>query len=156
MANMRNCNLLVSVVTGIVGALIATTSYSYGIEVTLYGPGAGFWPFFLGLSLLIVAAVLLFDTIRNSGKYVLEPVVLSNPGNIAAYHMMALVCGYGVTMFVIGFYPSTFIFMFAAMYMLGLRNYKLMLAVVLLFLGFIFLVFTQLLNIFLPLPFFID
>lgn len=156
MANMRNCNLLVSCVTGIVGALITATSYSYGIDVTMFGPGAGFWPFFLGLSLLVVTAVLLFDTIRNSRQYALEQVILSSPGNIAAYRMMTLVCAYAVLLFVIGFYPATFFFMLTAMYMLGLRNYKLMFAVVLLFLGFIFLVFTQLLNIFLPLPFFID
>ena len=156
MASMRQCNLVIAAVAAGVGATIAAYAYGYGIAMTEFGPAAGFWPFLLGVGLVLVAARLLLDTLRRSAELAAQPVELSSEGNFAAYRMMVLVMVYAVCLFVLGFYLATLLFLPACMYLLGLRNHLLGAAVTLLFVAFIYVVFARLLHISLPVPWFLD
>ncbi len=154
MANMKNCNLCVAALTAAVGASIAAVSYGYGIGVNEFGPGAGFWPFILGVALLINAAAILADTIANRKSYADELVVLRSKGCSKAYMLMAMVVAYAVLIWVLGFYIASFLFLVASMRFLGLERKLLILAVALVFLGIVWLLFSKALHITLPLPLF--
>ena len=75
MVSMRGCNLFVAAVTLLIGAAIAYTSYGYGISMSMFGPGAGFWPFILGVSLVAVAVFILIDTLRHQEEFLQVKVV---------------------------------------------------------------------------------
>ncbi len=154
MANMKNCNLCIAALTAVVGASIAVTSHGYGIGVTEFGPGAGFWPFIMGVALLVNAAAILLDTMLNKQSYADEQVVLRSPGCIKAYKLMVMVVAYAVLLYVLGFYIASFLFLAAAMRFLGLEKKLLILAVSLIFLGIVWLLFSKALHITLPRPIF--
>ncbi len=156
MANLRNCNFLVAALCAASGFVIAMTSYGYGIDMTDFGPGPGFWPFILGVALCLVATLLFFDSVKHSEEYKNQPITLTAPQNIGAYQMMALVLCYTVLIFIIGFYAGTALFLVTAMVRLGADNKMHILAVTALFLAFIYILFGMLLHISLPLPFFME
>ena len=151
---MRTCNYAVALLTAIIGACIAWTSYGYGIGMSMFGPGSGFWPFILGAALVLIAALIVFDTARHSRQYAEEKIILTAPANVSAYKMMAMILVYIILLKIIGFYPSSLLFLIAAMHHLGLRRPKMILAVSLGFLAVLYILFSILLNLSLPLPFF--
>ncbi|MCR5537478.1 MAG: tripartite tricarboxylate transporter TctB family protein [Succinivibrio sp.] len=156
MANLKNCNLLVVGLSAVTGSAIAATAYGYGIAMTEYGPGPGFWPFILGVSLLAVAVLLLLDTLKHSAEYSAQEILLSTAANLSAYQMMGIVLLYAVLIFITGFYLATALFLICAMYRLGADNFKQILGVTLVFLAFIYILFGMLLHIALPLPIFME
>lgn len=156
MLNMKTCNLVIAALTAIGAAVMLATSLRYGIGMTSFGPGPGLWPFLLGLSLAVIAVLLCWDTWRHRAEFAAMPVTLAAPANLSAYGMMLLVVVYAVIVFVVGFFAASLLFMPAAMYWCGYRRPLPMLAVTLLFLAAIYVIFTMLLHIFLPLPFFME
>lgn len=156
MTTMAHCNYVIAAITALIGALIAYTSYGYGIEMTMFGPGAGFWPFVLGMCLILVAVLLTVDTFRKHDLFSREMVILLSYDQTTAYKMMGVTIAYVLLLSVIGFYPATLLFLFSSMYLLGGRNLQMMAAVTLGFVGVIFLIFDELLHISFPLPFFLN
>lgn len=156
MPSMAVCNIAVALITAIVGGAISYNAYGYGIEMSMFGPGAGFWPFILGLGLLIIALLIVVDTIRCKAEFSKQKVVFNSQGCFGAYRMMAVVIIYAALFPLLGFYVSSFIFLFVGMLMLGVNNKLLACGVCAGFLAAIYLLFTLALHIQLPLPFFME
>ena len=156
MPSMAVCNIAVALITAIVGGAISYTAYGYGIEMSMFGPGSGFWPFILGLGLLVIAALIVVDTIRCREQFSKQQVVFNSAGCFGAYRMMAVVVIYAVLFPLLGFYVSSFLFLFVGMWMLGVNNKLLALGVSAGFLAAIYLLFSMALHIQLPLPFFME
>lgn len=156
MTNMVMSNYVIALIAALVGAAIAYTSYGYGIEMSMFGPGAGFWPFILGVALMAVAALLVFDTLRNKKTFQEQQVILITLDNVLVYKMMAGVIAYVIVLPIIGFYLATILFLASAMYLLGARKLTLIASVTLIFNAVIYVVFDELLSLSFPLPFFIE
>lgn len=156
MPSMAVCNIAVALITAIVGGVISYTAYGYGIEMSMFGPGAGFWPFILGLGLIAIALLIVIDTIRCRGEFSQQKVVFNSQGCFGAYRMMAVVLVYAALFPLLGFYVSSFLFLFVGMLMLGVNNKLLALGVSAGFLAVIYLLFTLALHIQLPVPFFME
>ena len=156
MTNMVMSNYVIALIAALVGAAIAYTSYGYGIEMSMFGPGAGFWPFILGIALMAVAALLVFDTLRNKKTFKEQQVILITVDNVLVYKMMAGVIAYVIVLPIIGFYLATILFLASAMYLLGARKLTLIASVTLIFNAVIYVVFDELLSLSFPLPFFIE
>lgn len=156
MTNMVMSNYVIALIAALIGAAIAYTSYGYGIEMSMFGPGAGFWPFILGIALMAVAALLVFDTLRNKKTFQEQQVILITLDNVLVYKMMAGVIAYVIVLPIIGFYLATILFLASAMYLLGARKLTLIASVTLIFNAVIYVVFDELLSLSFPLPFFIE
>ena len=156
MANMKICNYCVAALTILVGVLIARAALGYGIAMTFFGPGPGVWPFVLGSLLGVIGALIVLDTVVHSRKFTATKVILNDAGCVRAYIMMAAAVLYLVLLVILGFYISSFIFLIGGMWILGMRNLKLAVAVSLLFLAGVYVLFSYLLHIQLPLPIFFD
>ena len=156
MTNMVMSNYVIALIAALVGAAIAYTSYGYGIEMSMFGPGAGFWPFILGVALMAVAVLLVFDTLRNKNTFKEQQVILITVDNVLVYKMMAIVIAYVIVLPIIGFYLATILFLASAMYLLGARKLTLIASVTLIFNAVIYVVFDELLSLSFPLPFFIE
>lgn len=156
MAGMFVCNLVTAFLSLLVGGSIAYTSFTYGIEMTIFGPGPGFWPFLLGMGLIVVAALIAGDTLLHAASYREQQVTLALPENFGVYRMMAVTGVYIALIFAAGFYIATFLFLAAAMRLLGERRIGRILTVTVLFLAFVYVLFGMLLHISLPAPFFLE
>lgn len=156
MTTLKVCNYIVALLTLIIGGSIAWTSYGYGIEMTVFGPGPGFWPFILAVGLIVVAFLIVFDTVKHQNDYGKEQIVLAAAENFSVYKMMALTGGYLVLIYLTGFYVATFLFMCAAMKLLGAKRLATMLTASLVFLAVIYVVFGMLLHITMPVSIFME
>lgn len=156
MTTLKVCNYIVALLTLVIGGAIAWTSYGYGIEMTVFGPGPGFWPFLLAVGLGCVALLIVFDTLKHDKEYEREKIVLAAPANVGVYKMMLLTGGYVVLIFAAGFYVASFLFMCAAMKLLGAKRLSTMLTVSLIFLAVIYVVFGWLLHITMPVSVFLE
>lgn len=156
MPSMKTCNIMVAVATLIIGSFIAYVSNGYGISMSIYGPEPGFWPFILGVALIIISLLIAFDTFRHKEQLSQITVVFLEPANFSSYRIMLLVIAYILLLGLVGFYIDTFFFMLATMYILGVRNKLVLGGVTLLFLGLIYVLFGLCLSITLPLPFFME
>ena len=106
MTTLKVCNYIVALLTLIIGGSIAWTSYGYGIEMTVFGPGPGFWPFILAVGLIVVAFLIVFDTVKHQNDYGKEQIVLAAAENFSVYKMMVLTGGYLVLIYLTGFYVA--------------------------------------------------
>lgn len=156
MTTMATCNYVIALLAALIGCLIAYVSYGYGIEMTVFGPGSGFWPFILGCTLILCAALLVVDTLRKQAHFAQEAVIVFSTDNSTVYKMMALTFGYVVLLPIAGFYVCTLVFLISAMYLLGARSWRHIATVSLVFCGLIYVIFDELLSISFPLPFFMD
>lgn len=156
MPSMAVCNFLVALATALVGGGIVITSVGYGIEMSMFGPGSGFWPFILGLGLLVIAALIVLDTVKRRRELSAQKVVFVSQGCFGSYRMMLLCFVYAALFPLTGFYIASGLFMIAAMYMLGLRKLPLIIGITAVFLFCLFLLFSLALHIQLPQPFFME
>lgn len=156
MLNMKICNFIIALLTLVIGGAIAWTSYGYGIEMTVFGPAPSFWPFILAMCLIGIAVLIIVDTWRKSEEFSALKIDFAAAQNIATYKIMLITAAFIFLIFIVGFYVAVFVYMLAAMYMLGSRSLGSMLAVTLAFLAFLYIVFSTLLHISLPLPFFME
>ena len=154
MITMKSCNLIVAAVTLVIGSMIAYTSYGYGISMTMFGPGAGFWSFILGVGLVVVAVLIVADTQYHSHEFTAIQVRLGEKANLQAYKLMVLFGAFVLLLQILGFYLDAFLFMCACMYLLGMRRSSTIISVALAFLAFIYVIFSLSLHINLPLPIF--
>lgn len=156
MTTLKVCNYVVAILTFIIGGAIAWTSYGYGIEMTVFGPGPGFWPFILAIGLIFVAFLIVFDTLKHKEEFNQKEIVLLSPANIGVYKMMLITGGYIVLIYLAGFYAATFLFMCTAMKLLGAKRISTLLTVSLVFLALVYVLFGQLLHISMPVSIFME
>lgn len=156
MTTLKVCNYVVAILTFIIGGAIAWTSYGYGIEMTVFGPGPGFWPFILAIGLIFVAFLIVFDTLKHKEEFNQKEIVLLSPANIGVYKMMLITGLYIVLIYLAGFYVATFLFMCTAMKLLGAKRISTLLTVSLVFLALVYVLFGQLLHISMPVSIFLE
>ena len=90
MVNMKICNFVIALITLAIGGTIAWTSYGYGIEMTVFGPGPGFWSFILGICLIAIACLIFIDTKFKALQLSEIKVEFTAPKNISVYKMMLI------------------------------------------------------------------
>ncbi len=156
MTTMKLCNCVAAIITLVAGVLIAYTSYGYGIGLTVFGPGAGFWPFCLAAGLIVVGILIIVDTLLHKEAYANETVALTLPENMSVYRMMAAVILYVALIFALGFYIATACYMTLAMRMLGEKRLGFALSISVLFCIMVYVVFTLLLHVTMPPPVFME
>ena len=156
MTTLKVCNYVVAILTFIIGGAIAWTSYGYGIDMTVFGPGPGFWPFILAVGLIFVAFLIVFDTLKHKEEFNKKEIVLLSPANIGVYKMMLITGFYIVLIYLAGFYVATFLFMCTAMKLLGAKRISTLLTVSLVFLALVYVLFGQLLHISMPVSIFLE
>ena len=104
----------------------------------------------------MVALLIVFDTVKHRENYGKEKIVLAAAENIGVYKMMLLTLGYIILIYLVGFYAATFLFMCAAMKLLGAKRLATMLTASLAFLAIIYVVFGMLLHIAMPVSVFME
>ena len=156
MKNMANCNFVVSILGMMIGAAIMNAASEFPLEFTENGPGAGFWPFALGIALTIAAVVLLIYTISNKKELSKELVALTLPANMRVYMMMAIIVVYVGLINVLGFYPASALLIPATMRLMDFHNKKVIAMTTVGTIAFIYLVFSVLLHTQMPQSMFLE
>lgn len=150
MNNMAVCNYIVGSVGIIIGGMIMKASAEFPLAFTENGPGPGFWPFSLGIVLLLMAAFLLLYTFFYKTDLSSEYVALTTAANKRVYLMMGLITGYCILLSLLGFYLASAILIAAIMYLMDYSNNKVIAITVVFTLVFIYLIFGQLLHTQMP------
>lgn len=150
MKNMAVCNYIVSLVGLILGALMMNGASSFPMEFTVNGPGPGFWPFALGASLVLAAAVLLIFTFVEKEALSQQLVALMKPANKRVYMAMGLVVCYCVLINLLGFYLASAALIPCVMRLMDYTDKKVMALTTVGTILFIYIVFGQVLNTQMP------
>lgn len=156
MTNMKKWNNVIAVVVALLGAAVIALNSKFPITLGEGDPGAGFWPILLGAILILTAFLLFVNNFRHGEREAAKTFTISKPANMLVYKFMALTVLFCVLMCVIGLLGAALVFLPVAMYMLGARNKKLILAIDVLFVLVLYIVFMRLLHTPLPLPFWMD
>jgi hypothetical protein len=156
MDNMKKCNYVISAVSAVLGISIMFMSKQLSIDFTKYGPGAGFWPFILGLLLALIGVLLIITTIVNKKKLEAIPVVLNETGNKKVYIMMGIITVFCVFLSILGFYISILLFLPVNMLLMGIKNKKKIVLSTLIIIVSVYVVFELVLKTTLPKPFFLE
>lgn len=156
MTTMKICNYVVACIVIILALCIAYVSYGYGIEMTEFGPQAGFWPFIIAITMIIVSSLIIFDTTKNKEKYQEIKISFTKVENISSYKMMLTVLIYIILINLLGFYIATFLFLIFSMYILNLRPFTFIISISLGFIACIYVIFSLLLHIMLPISIFLE
>ncbi len=156
MGNMKKCNYIISGISAILGIIIMFLSQKLSIDFTKHGPGAGFWPFILGIIMTAVSVILFIATVINKKKLEEIPVVLNSHGNKKVYIMMGVITGFCVLLPVIGFYLSMLLFLPLNMLVLGMKSKKKIAIFTVIILVMVYVVFEMLLKTVMPKPFFME
>lgn len=155
MDTMKKWNNVVSVITAIVGFSIIALAKKFPIKAE-GDPGAGFWPLMLGTLLVICAIVLFISNIIHKDKEEKKNVILSSDANKCVYSMMGIIVIFCIGLYVLGFYISTLIFIPVVMYILEVRNKRLMIMTSVLTVLAIYIIFDVLLKTQFPSPIFLS
>lgn len=155
MDTMKEWNNIISIITALIGAGIITLANKFPIK---FGgdPGAGFWPCMLGVLLVICAIMLFISNIIHKDKEEKKSVVLNSAANKCVYSMMGIIVIFCVGLYVLGFYISTLIFIPTVMYLLDVRDKKIMAMTSVITVVAIYVVFGMLLKTQLPSPIFLS
>jgi dipeptide/tripeptide permease len=124
--------------------------------------GPGYWPYYLGIALLLLSLGLLVETL---GRRWLEkrraapgaapagdpqPIRFGSRGLICVYKLCGLLLVFVTLLYNVNFIAATFVFTPACMWLLGLRRKNLLVSVTLGLPSAVYFVFTYLLKIKLP------
>lgn len=156
MKNMANCNFLVSVLGMMIGAVIMNAASEFPLEFTENGPGAGFWPFALGVAMAVAAVVLLVYTIMNRKALSEQLVALTLPANKRVYVMMVIVAIYCGLITVLGFYPASALLIPATMKLMDYHDKKVIAMTTVGTIVFIYVIFSVLLHTQMPQSMFLE
>lgn len=155
MDTMKKWNNIISIITALIGIVIITLANKFPIKFE-GDPGAGFWPRMLGVLLVICAIVLFISNIIHKDKEEKKSVVLNSDANKCVYSMMGVIVIFCVGLYVLGFYISTLIFIPTVMYLLDVRDKKLMAMTSVITVIAIYIIFGMLLKTQLPSPIFLS
>ena len=118
--------------------------------MTETGPGAGVWPFALGVVLALAGLVLLGHTFWNRKSLAVRLVVINTPANLRVYIVMGLAVLFCLVIELLGFYLAALLMIPAVMLVLGCRSLLRIALTAVLTVGFIYLIFDILLSTKLP------
>lgn len=155
MKTMKQWNFAIAFIAAILGIVMVTISKEFPIVIGMGDPGSGFWPTVLGYLLILLAVLLILVNIVGKNKNKEKKVILSTPANIQVYIFMSIIVVYCVLLYFLGFFIASFMFIPCSMYILGVRNKKMMLISCMLILVAIYIIFQIILRITLPLPIFL-
>jgi putative tricarboxylic transport membrane protein len=112
------------------------------LPANVYGsPGPGVWPRIVFGLMLAVALILGYTSLRSSDE---TPVF--ERGTQLAAGLMGLAILYLVAIEPVGFLLTTALFLFASMWMLGMRSWRMLAGVSILFPVIVYVVFVKLAN----------
>ena len=171
--SMKTCNIIVSVVSAILGAVIIWFSWDLGVGSSKrYGIKSGTWPFFMGCGILLFAVILLIYTLKNA-KLLSDKEFTDSHGdhlyrvslhlweNMQVYKVVFMIIVYVVAMNYLGLYIASLILIPVLMWFLmpdeKKENKKKALILVLVIdvcvVLAVYLIFERLLGTTLPKPF---
>lgn len=155
MDNMKKLNNIVSIITALIGGGIITLASKFAIK-PLGDPGAGFWPSMLGVILVICAIVLFIINIIHKDKEEKKIVVLNSAANKLVYSIMGITVIFCVVLYILGFYISIILYIPVVMYLLDVRDKKLMIKTSVITVVAIYIIFHMLLKTQFPYPIFFN
>jgi hypothetical protein len=152
---MKKYNIGISILLVVLSALIYYGTRNYE-KIVSKAPGAGFWPRALAVVLIVLAVILLIETLV-SDKYKSDskpPFDFKSPAMKRVYVMLGVFAVYAIILYLLGFVIASLLFIPAVMYALRERNKKVMLLTSVALTGSVYFFFSILLRVTLPLPFF--
>lgn len=155
MKNMRQWNFVVAGLFGAFGAFVMYESSKLTIAIGESDPGSGFWPFFLGLGLMVLSIALVVMSVVQKEKMTAKTINLSTIAHKRVYIMMGFGVLYCILINLAGFYLSSLIFIPATMLLLGNKNKKQIFLVTVISVVAVYVVFGLLLKTQLPEPIFL-
>lgn len=150
MKSMTTCNYIVGTLGAVIGGSIMYFSTQFPLEFTENGPGPGFWPFALGMGILLCAMCLLIYTVLHKRDLSCQLVKLSTPSNMRVYMMMGIVVAFCVLLNLVGFYLAAVLLIPAVMLLMDYHDKKVIALTTIGTIAFIYLVFGVLLRITMP------
>lgn len=154
---MRKYDLGISVVMILFSAWIFYATKDFP---TYYSgaPGSGFWPRILAVLLIVISVVLaVFAQMRRKRETAAEPPVFqfSSVGMKRVYWMLCVMVLTGVSLKFLGFVITSLWFVPAVMIIMEQRRIRCLVVSSIVITGAIFAIFTWILNMSLPKPFFV-
>lgn len=150
MIDMKLCNYLIGVLGLLLGLFMMHSASAFQLSMTETGPGAGVWPFALGVVLALAGLVLLGHTFWNRKSLAVRLVVINTPANLRVYIVMGLAVLFCLVIELLGFYLAALLMIPAVMLVLGCRSLLRIALTAVLTVGFIYLIFDILLSTKLP------
>ncbi len=150
MKSMACCNYFIGVLGLVISALIMDASAAFSLDFTETGPGAGFWPFALGIALGTAAVILLIYTFFNRERLKEEKVPLFMPANRRVYLLLGMIGTYCFLITLLGFYPASAVLIPCIMALMGEASRKTVILTTFCALIFIYLVFGVVLHTQMP------
>lgn len=150
MIDMKLCNYLIGVLGLLLGLFMMHSASAFPLSMTETGPGAGVWPFALGVVLALAGLILLGHTFWNRKSLAVRLVVINTPANLRVYIVMGLAVLFCLVIELLGFYLAALLMIPAVMLVLGCRSLLRIALTAVLTVGFIYLIFDILLSTKLP------
>lgn len=113
--------------------------------------GPGFWPKILAIFLIIISVVMLLTSLFKKYEEEEEPVIdYRSPAFKQVFKLFFVLALYGIGLYWLGFFVPTILFVILVMFIMGVRNVKILLITSVGIAACIYIVFAQLLNLYLP------
>lgn len=155
MKTMKQWNFVIAFIAAILGIVMVTISKQFPIVLGEGDPGSGFWPTILGYLLILLAILLILTNMFGKSENKAKEIILSTPANKQVYIFMIAIVAYCILLYFLGFFIASFFFIPCAMYLMGVRDKKMMLLTSTITLVSIYIIFQVILEITLPLPLFL-
>lgn len=136
-----------------VSIFVSTNEYAVNSG---YDPGAAFWPRLLAVILVLLSVIMVIQTMIGGGRSAeqTQPVDFKAPRMKRVYIMIGVFAGFTVLLVYLGFIIASLLFIPSVMFLLGERKALNIILTSLLLTGSVYFLFTVLLRITLPQPFF--
>ncbi|MDC7244419.1 MAG: tripartite tricarboxylate transporter TctB family protein [Sphaerochaetaceae bacterium] len=123
--------------------IVAASQFPEGADGV---PGPGFFPVILGIMIILLSVLQLFNTRKDKD----DDTKFMNEGTRRVLISCAIIIGYLVGMEVLGFIVSTPIFLFSIMWYFSVRKVSTLISIPLVSTGILYFVFLKFLSVSLP------
>ena len=123
--------------------IVAASQFPEGADGV---PGPGFFPVILGIMIILLSVLQLFNTRKDKD----DDTKFMNEGTKRVLISCAVIIGYLVGMEVLGFIISTPIFLFSIMWYFSVRKVSTLISIPLVSTGILYFVFLKFLSVSLP------